>query len=144
MIKPEQMSLAAHSHIQKILTNGTLTGDAVNSVQRLSQHLRVFGLLSAAGHINQSNQSNQQEGNIKKLTVPIWTPLLAQLLQKEDLNTKPKELMDAVLKIAKAETDNTYMLQWRRSLELSQHWNFWARAYKEEKNTTNKYSIILE
>ena len=42
MIKPEQMSLAAHSHIQKILTNGTLTEENVNSVQRLSQHLRVL------------------------------------------------------------------------------------------------------
>ncbi len=130
MIKPEQISLAAHGHIQKILTNGTLTEDDVNSVQRLSQHLRVFGLLSAAGHIN---QSNQQQGKIRELTVPIWTPLLAQLLRKEDLNTKPKELMDEVLKIAKVELDNTYMLQWRRSLEFSPHWNFWARAYKEDK-----------
>ncbi len=131
MIKPEQMSLAAHSHIQKILTNGTLTEEDVNSVQRLSQHLRVFGLLSAAGHIN---QSNQQKGKIKERTVPIWTPLLAQLLRK-DLNIHPKELMNAVVKIAQAETDNNYMLQWRRSLELSQHWNFWARAYKEEKQS---------
>ena len=131
MIKPEQMSLAAHSHIQNILTDGTLTKEDVNSVQRLSQHLRVFGLLSAAGHIN---QSNQQKGKIKERSVPIWTPLLAQLLQK-DLNIAPKDLMDAVLKIAQAETDNNYMLQWRRSLELSQHWNFWARAYKEEKQS---------
>ena len=128
MIKPEQMSLAAHSHIQNILTDGTLTKEDVNSVQRLSQHLRVFGLLSAAGHIN---QSNQQKGKIKERSVPIWTPLLAQLLQK-DLNIDPKDLMNEVLKIAKAETGNTYMLQWRRSLEFSQHWNFWARAYKKE------------
>ena len=128
MIKPEQMSLAAHSHIQKILTNGTLTKEDVNSVQRLSQHLRVFGLLSAAGHIN---QSNQQKGKIKERTVPVWTPLLAQLLWK-DLNIDSKDLMNEVLKIAKAEIDNTYMLQWRRSLEFSQHWNFWARAYKKE------------
>jgi hypothetical protein len=131
MIKPEQMSLAAHSHIQKLLTNGTLTEEDVNSVQRLSQHLRVFGLLSAAGHIN---QSNQQKGKIKERTVPVWTPLLAQLLW-QDISIDPKDLMDVVLKIAKAEVDNTYMLQWRRSLEFSQHWNFWARAYKEEKQS---------
>ncbi len=124
MIKPEQMSLNAHSHIQKLLKNGMLKKDEMNAVYRLSQHLRVFGLLSAAGYIN---QGNNQQGEIRKITIPIWTPLLAQLLSK-DIGMKPEELMEIVINLAKTEPAN-YMAQWRKSLELSHHWNFWARAY---------------
>jgi hypothetical protein len=128
MIKPEQMSLAAHSHIQKILNDEELTAEDINAVYGLSQHLRTFGLLSAVGYINQS--PNQDEGKVRALTLPIWKSLLAQLLnQSEDI--EPKKLMNTVINYATNRPD-IYMLQWRRSLELSQHWNFWARAYKSE------------
>jgi uncharacterized protein YicC (UPF0701 family) len=128
MIKPEQMSLAAHSHIQKILNDETLTAEDLNAVYQLSQHLRTFGLLSAVGYINQSQ--DKDEAKVRARTLPIWQSLLAQLLnQREDIGAK--ELMDTVIKYANNRPD-IYMLQWRRSLELSQHWNFWARAYKSE------------
>lgn len=125
MIKPEQMSLAAHSHIQKILNNEALTAEDLNAVYQLSQHLRTFGLLSAVGYINQN--SNKIEDKIRERTVPIWKSLLAQLLnQAEDVESK--KLMNTVINYANNRPD-IYMLQWRRSLQLSQHWNFWARAY---------------
>ncbi len=128
MIKPEQMSLAAHSHIQKILNDDVLTAEDISAVYRLSQHLRTFGLLSAVGYINQS--PNKAEGKVRERTLPIWKSLLAQLLnQAEDI--EPKKLMDTVINYANNRPE-IYMLQWRRSLELSQHWNFWARAYKSE------------
>jgi hypothetical protein len=128
MIKPEQMSLAAHSHIQKILSDDVLTADDISAVYRLSQHLRTFGLLSAVGYINQS--PNKAEGKVRERTLPIWKSLLAQLLnQAEDIESK--KLMDTVINYANNRPE-IYMLQWRRSLELSQHWNFWARAYKSE------------
>jgi hypothetical protein len=137
MIQPEQMSLAAHSHIQKILKNGTLTEDDLNAVYRLSQHLRVFGLLSAVGYMNQS--ANESEGKVRARISLVWKPLLAQLLMNKDellANKdeiiKPKELMEKVIGYANDKPD-IYMLQWRRSLELSPHWNFWARAYKQDK-----------
>jgi hypothetical protein len=128
MIKPEQMSLAAHSHIQKILDDNVLTAEDISAVYRLSQHLRTFGLLSAVGYINQS--PNKAEGKVRERTLPIWKSLLAQLLnQAEDIESK--KLMDTVINYANNRPE-IYMLQWRRSLELSQHWNFWARAYKSE------------
>jgi hypothetical protein len=128
MIKPEQMSLAAHSHIQKILSEDVLTADDISAVYQLSQHLRTFGLLSAVRYINQS--PNKAEGKVRERTLPIWKSLLAQLLnQAEDIESK--KLMDTVINYANNRPE-IYMLQWRRSLELSQHWNFWARAYKSE------------
>ena len=133
MIKPEQMSLAAHSHIQKILSDGgKLTVEDMNAVYRLSQHLRVFGLLSAAGYIN---QSNKQEGKVRDRIIPVWRGLLAQLLGK-DVGIKPESLMELVVKLADA-TPDMYMLQWRRALELSHHWNFWARAYTNTEDSSN-------
>jgi hypothetical protein len=129
MIQPEQMSLAAHSHIQKILKNGTLTEEELNAVYRLSQHLRVFGLLSAVGYLNQS--ANKSEGKIREKISDVWKPLLAQLLGQNESVDREK-LMGIIIKYANTQPD-IYMLQWRRSLELSQHWNFWARAYKAEK-----------
>ena len=128
MIKPEQMSLAAHSHIQKILDNEQLTIEDLNAIYRLSQHLRTFGLLSAVGYINQS--SSKAEGTMRERTLPIWKSLLAQLLnQAEDI--EPKKLMNTVISYANNRPD-IYMLQWRRSLELSRHWIFWARAYQSD------------
>ena len=128
MIKPEQMSLAAHSHIQKILDDEQLTIEDLNAIYRLSQHLRTFGLLSAVGYINQS--SSKTEGNTRERTLPIWKSLLAQLLNQSD-NIEPKKLMNTVISYANNRPD-IYMLQWRRSLELSRHWIFWARAYQTE------------
>jgi hypothetical protein len=130
MIQPEQMSLAAHSHIQKILRGGTLTEEDLNAVYRLSQHLRVFGLLSAVGYLNQS--ANKSEGKIRERISDVWKPLLAQLLGQHESIDREK-LMGIIIKYANDKPD-VYMLQWRRSLELSQHWNFWARAYKAEKH----------
>lgn len=130
MIKPEQMSLAAHSHIQKILNDDVLTAEDISAVYRLSQHLRTFGLLSAVGYINQS--PNKAEGKVRERTLPIWKSLLAQLLNQAE-DTESKKLMDTVINYANNRPE-IYMLQWRRSLELSQHWNFWARAYKSEDN----------
>jgi hypothetical protein len=131
MIQPEQMSLAAHSHIQKILKNGTLTEEELNAVYRLSQHLRVFGLLSAVGYLNQS--ANKSEGKIREKISDVWKPLLAQLLGQHE-SVDRKQLMEIIIKYANTQPD-IYMLQWRRSLEFSQHWNFWARAYKVEKQS---------
>ncbi len=126
MIQPEEMNLSAHKHIQQLLQKEPLTEDRVNAVYRLSQHLRVFGLLSAAGYIN---QSNKQGGEIRKLTTPVWGGLLAQLLG-QNVGIEPEKLMTMVIKLAETDPTN-YMVQWRKSLELSHHWNFWARAYSK-------------
>jgi hypothetical protein len=155
MIQPEQMSLSAHSHIQKLLKNGTLTDEDVNAIYRLSQHLRVFGLLSAVGYMNQS--ANESEGKVRARVSEMWKPLLVQLwiseeellkIKNENIQTEDKkstvielkdlmaikslDLMQKTIDYANHKPD-IYMRQWRRSLELSQHWNFWARAYKAEK-----------
>jgi hypothetical protein len=124
VIQPEQMSLSAHAHIQKY--KKVLEEEDLTAVLRLSQHLRIFGLLSAVGYIN---QKNDQGGKIRERTVPVWESLLGQLM---DENNPPnrQELMDKVVKIAKEQPD-VYMASWRRSLVLAQHWNFWARAYKK-------------
>jgi hypothetical protein len=126
-VQPEQMSLAAHKHIQFYL-NGKpgLSGDDLTAVLRLSQHLRVFGLLSAVGYVN---QTNGQEGQVRMRTVPVWTALLGQLLD-EDKPPQKDELMRQVVAMANGEPAQ-YMAIWRRSLVLTNHWNFWARAYQE-------------
>jgi glucan phosphorylase len=127
-VQPEQMSLSAHQHIQNLKGNSALAGDDLTAVLRLSQHLRVFGLLSAVGYVN---QSNAQEGEVRKRTAPVWESLLGQLL---DEKTPPKrvDLMNQVVEMAKNEPA-LYMETWRRSLVLANHWNFWARAYQEGK-----------
>ena len=74
-VQPEQMSLTAHGHIQKYLKSEGkehLEQEDLNAVLRLSQHLRIFGLLSAVGYIN---QSNDQEGKVRLRTVPVWKSL---------------------------------------------------------------------
>jgi hypothetical protein len=123
MINPEQMSLSAHAHIQKY--KKVLEEDDLTAVLRLSQHLRVFGLLSAVGYIN---QQNDQGGRVRERTVPVWESLLGQLINEKN-PPKRQDLMKEVIKMA---NDNPaeYMATWRRSLVLAQHWNFWARAYK--------------
>ena len=128
IILPEQMSLSASRHIQNYMGDRTeLSKEDLNAVLRLSQHLRVFGLLSATGYIN---QSNEQEGKVRERTVPVWLALLGQLID-EDNPPNRRQLMETVKQMAQ-ENPSEYMINWRRSLILANHWNFWARAYAEE------------
>jgi hypothetical protein len=126
MIQPEEMSLLAHGHIQNYMAPGvTISEEDLTAVLRLSQHLRVFGLLSAVGYIN---QTNDQDGRIRERTVPVWQSLLSQLILGEAASDS-RTLMAAVVEMAK-ENPRIYMTTWRKSLVLTNHWNFWARAYK--------------
>lgn len=135
IILPEQMSLTACEHIQNYKGDRTeLSKEDLNAVLRLSQHLRVFGLLSATGYIN---QSNDQEGKVRERTVPIWLALLGQLIFPgdreiiEDKLDNRKKLMKEVQAMAKSRPAE-YMMNWRKSLIMANHWNFWARAYAGE------------
>ncbi len=133
-VQPEQMSLTAHQHIQTYLQETEkcqLDKDDVTAVLRLAQHLRVFGLLSAVGYLN---QSNDQEGKIRKRTKPVWKCLLGQLIA-QDNPPKAKALMATVEQMAQKEPSR-YMATWRRALILANHWNFWARAYQQEEPCT--------
>lgn len=123
---PEEMSINAYNHIQEYLnTRTSLTKEELNAVLRLSQHLRVFGLLSAVGYIN---QSNAQEGAVRERTVPVWRSLLCQLI---DSSLPANELMRTIKNMAQQQP-NDYMQLWRKSLTISKHWNFWARAHYTE------------
>jgi hypothetical protein len=88
--------------------------------------LRVFGLLSAAGYVN---QSNAQGGEVRERTVPVWESLLGQLVNEENPPNR-RNLMQQVVDLANNQPAE-YMALWRKALILSNHWNFWARAYKE-------------
>jgi len=124
-VKPEHSSLQAYAHIQKYLNgNQKLSKDEVTAVLRLSQHLRVFGLLSAVGYLSQA-----KEGKIQEKTSPIWKSLLGQMINLE--NPTKQELMQQVEQMARGNSA-LYMATWRKALVLSNHWNFWARAYQEE------------
>jgi hypothetical protein len=134
-VKPEKMSLDAHSHIKNYLASSNqdnLTSEDLNAVLRLSQHLRVFGLLSAIGYLN---QSNAQAGRVRLRTVPVWSSLLGQMIAAENFNPdqplNPSQLRNTVTALARDQSQE-YMAAWRRSLTLSNHWNFWARAYSGE------------
>ena len=128
MILPEQMSLSACKHIQTYMRDRTeLSKNDLNAVLRLSQHLRVFGLLSATGYIN---QNNEQEGEVRQRTVPVWLCLLGQLID-EDNPPDRRQLMETVKQMAN-DSPSEYMMNWRKSLILANHWNFWARAYAKE------------
>lgn len=134
MVQPEQMSLKAHAHIKKYLTQSkkpNIEKEDLNAVLRLSQHLRVFGLLSAVGYLNQSNA--QENNETRKRTVPVWGLLLAQLLGQEIDTANPnqrRELMETVANMANTQPTE-YMTTWRKSLILAEQWNFWARAYSK-------------
>ncbi len=132
-VQPEQMSLIAHQDVQQYLDKHRqdikkLTKEDLNAVLRLSQHLRVFGLLSAVGYINQSNA--QENNEVRKRTVPVWECLLGRLIHP---NNPPdaEALMAEVVKMAQ-ERPSEYMATWRKALILVHHWNFWARAYQQE------------
>ncbi|PSO72039.1 MAG: hypothetical protein BRC40_10650 [Cyanobacteria bacterium QH_8_48_120] len=129
-VQPEQTSLDAHQHIQQYLKScgkASLEQEDLNAVLRLSQHLRVFGLVSAVGYIN---QSNHQQGRVRERTVPVWQSLLGQLLVPDN-PPEGKELMEKVIEMS-GNYPSQYIAIWRQSLILSNHWNFWARAYQEE------------
>jgi len=132
VVQPAQMSLTAHQHIQEYLkaaTKANIEKEDLNAVLRLSQHLRVFGLLSAVGYLNQSNA--QENNETRKRTVPVWGLLLGQMLGKT-INAsnalERRELMETVAEMAR-ENPAEYMATWRKSLILAEQWNFWARAY---------------
>lgn len=133
LVLPEQMSLTAHEHIQKYLENSgkqKLDKNDLTAVLRLSQHLRVFGLLSAIGYLNQANAQNNNE--VRKRTVSVWESLLGQMVavDKNQLANK-EELMTQIVEMT-GKQPQEYMLMWRKSLLLANHWNFWARAYQED------------
>ncbi len=124
-VKPEHSSLQAYAHIQKYLSGKPkLSKDEVTAVLRLSQHLRVFGLLSAVGYLCQA-----KEGKIQEKTSPIWKSLLSQMMDLDDYTKQ--QLMQQVEQMARGNSAS-YMATWRKALVLSNHWNFWARAYQEE------------
>ncbi|PMB22668.1 hypothetical protein CEN46_11750 [Fischerella thermalis CCMEE 5318] len=124
------MSLVAHEHIQTYLRNqrkSNIDKNDLTAVLRLSQHLRVFGLLSAVGYVN---QSNAQGGEVRERTVPVWESLLGQMMNQAD--PPPREqLMEKIVTMTRQQPQQ-YMATWRRSLMLANHWNFWARAYQED------------
>lgn len=129
-VLPEQMSLVAHQHIQNYLSKYRkyrLDKNDLNSILRLSTHLRVFGLLSAVGYLN---QSNAQAGEVRERTVPVWESLLGQMLD-ENNPLERQQMMTTVVEMA-GNQPKQYMATWRRSLMLANHWNFWARSYQEE------------
>ncbi|MBD2445439.1 hypothetical protein H6G25_20130 [Dolichospermum sp. FACHB-1091] len=126
------MSLSAHEHIQKYLKTykkQKLDKNDLTAVLRLSQHLRVFGLLSAVGYLN---QANAQGGEVRERTVPVWESLLGQMVavDKNQLPNK-EELMTQIVEMT-GKQPQEYILTWRKSLLLANHWNFWARAYQED------------
>ncbi|MEH2327343.1 MAG: hypothetical protein V7K32_28055 [Nostoc sp.] len=129
-VLPEQMSLVAHKHIQTYLENQhqqKLDKNDMTAVLRLSQHLRVFGLLSAVGYVN---QSNAQGGEVRERTVPVWESLLGQMINQANPPQR-EQLMEQVVQMTRNQPQ-LYMATWRRSLILANHWNFWARAYQED------------
>jgi hypothetical protein len=126
IVHPEEMSLIAHQHIQDYLDGqANVSENDLTAILRLSQHLRVFGLLSAVGYIN---QTNDQAGQVRDRTVPVWRSLLSNLILEEPTNDG-RRLMEIVVEMAKNEPVQ-YMATWRKSLVITNHWNFWARAYK--------------
>lgn len=129
MVQPEQMSLTAHQQIQIYLQSKnrpSLEEKDLTAILRLSTHLRVFGLLSAVGYIN---QSNDQQGEVRQRTIPVWRSLLGQLINPEN-PPQARELMETVQNMAR-NNSTEYMMMWRKSLILSQYWNFWGRAYTQ-------------
>ena len=136
-VRPEQMSLDAYQHIQLCL-NGKpqLDKEDVTAILRLSQHLRVFGLLSAVGYLKQA-----KEGKVQERTKPMWMPLLWRLIHENESIGSETDLMTAVEQMARNRSP-LYMATWRRALILSNHWNFWARAYQKEDKKNEQDSVL--
>ena len=132
LVQPEHMSLTAHAHIIDYLEKfskgtKTLEDSEIVSILQLSQHLRMFGLLSAAGFVK---QTNQQGGEVQKKRRQVWELLLCKLLGSSEVSDA-KTLMEAIVKMT-SDRPAEYMALWRRATVLSKHWNFWARAYQIE------------
>lgn len=126
-VRPEQMSLDAFQHIQLCLNGRSqLDKDDVTAILRLSQHLRVFGLLSAVGYLNHA-----KEGKVQDRTKPMWLPLIWRLIHEHEPVGSASKLMTEVEQMARNRAP-LYMATWRKALILSNHWNFWARAYQKE------------
>lgn len=134
LLQPEQMSLEAYQHIQECLNDKKVKdlekGD-VTAVMELSQHLRVFGVLSAVGYVRHA-----REGDKRKRIRPMWTPLLWRLVcgdkqRPSDDKQARQELMNATYTLSTKDPKG-YMVRWRQALKLSNHWNFWARACQKE------------
>lgn len=126
-VRPEQMSLDAYQHIQLCLTGKShLDKDDVTAILRLSQHLRVFGLLSAVGYLNHS-----KAGKVQDRTKRMWMPLLWRLIYEHEPVGSERDLMTAVKQMA-GDKAPLYMATWRKALILSNHWNFWAKAHQKE------------
>jgi hypothetical protein len=51
-------------------------------------------------------------------------------VDKNQLSNK-EELMTQIVEMTRNQPQE-YMLNWRKSLLLANHWNFWARAYQED------------
>jgi hypothetical protein len=146
-VQPEQMSLLAYQHIQTYLdgqSKSMLPKDEVTAVLRLSQHLRLFGLLSAVGYINQLEKSGDddarsgQSDKVRRRTIQVWESLLGQFL-RQFLDTQElsrQEMMKQVADLTKNHS-RQYLAAWRKAMVLAHHWNFWARAYQEEKCKPN-------
>jgi hypothetical protein len=135
-VQPEQMSLEAYQHVQLCLNNRDgLDKEDVTAILRLAQHLRVFGLLAAVGYLNQA-----KEGKIQERTKPMWKPLLWKLVHETQPVGSEVELMQAVERMAR-EQSAVYMATWRRALILSNHWNFWARAYQKGEKTNGQNAV---
>jgi hypothetical protein len=128
-VRPEQMSLDAYQHIQicmSLNSKSQLDKEDVTAILRLSQHLRVFGLLSAVGYLRHSKKDPERDRN-----KPMWKPLLWRLIYENEPVGSELDLMTAVEQMARNRSP-LYMATWRKALILSNHWNFWARAYQKE------------
>ncbi len=136
-VRPEQMSLDAYQHIQLCLNGKSyLDKEDVTAILRLSQHLRVFGLLSAVGYLNHS-----KAGKVQDRTKPMWKPLLWRLMHENESVGSEADLMTAVEQMAR-NCSPLYMATWRRALILSNHWNFWARAYQKEEKKNEQGNTL--
>jgi hypothetical protein len=136
---PEQMSLDAYQHIQlclKLYEKSQFDKDDVTAILRLSQHLRVFGLLSAIGYLNHA-----KAGKVQDRTKPMWKPLLWRLIHENEPIGSEAELMAEIEQMARNRSP-LYMATWRRALILSNHWNFWARAYQKEEKKNEQASAL--
>ena len=140
-VRPEEMSLKAYGHIQACLNQRShLSKKEVNAVLLLSQHLRVFGLLSAVGYLNHG-----KDGEKKQFIKPMWLPLLWRLVCDEQPQGSEKELMIKVEQMTRNEPP-LYMVTWRKSLIWSNYWNFWAKAHQqeEEPNESTEHSAVTD
>lgn len=136
-VRPEQMSLDAYQHIQLCLNGKSqLDKEDVTAILRLSQHLRVFGLLSAVGYLNHS-----KAGRVQERTKPMWKPLLWRLMHENEPVGSEAELMAEVEQMARKQS-SLYMATWRRALILSNHWSFWARAYQKEEKKNEQENAL--